>query len=370
MKNPTHILEVRNVVQVLVLGCGDVGFAVASELRRLGKEPVIVDKDERNVEQLRLLNFRALAGDFGSPEVLREAGIAGAEAVVVLAGEFAETKRALEAVKQAEKEIGIPPFVLVLVTDEVEVTEAGRLGARAVASNQTVTRVIMEQLWEVREMVKEGQLRGLLEGLRGRLAIVLRNDPSLDDLASGIAFKRYAKAFGLAADIVCRWEEFKWPEAVLVDSLNLRLKPAGMGFPEEEARFKEYSGHALIGVATHVGCTLPREILPTIVIDRHPVPASEVEARFCDIRLVGATSTLLTGYLKHAAIELDEPTATALAAGILDGTAVFTREAVEQDVEALTWLLPKVNMPLLRKLLFAETKQLKWRETSGFAGDK
>jgi Trk K+ transport system NAD-binding subunit len=60
----------------LVLGCGDIGFTVASELEKLGKEPVIVVPNELMVEQLKWLGFRALAGDFSSPEVLREAGMA------------------------------------------------------------------------------------------------------------------------------------------------------------------------------------------------------------------------------------------------------------------------------------------------------
>ena len=60
----------------LVLGCGDIGFTVASEPKKLGKEPVIVVPNELMVEQLKWLGFRASTGDFSSPEVLRGAGMA------------------------------------------------------------------------------------------------------------------------------------------------------------------------------------------------------------------------------------------------------------------------------------------------------
>ena len=57
----------------LVLGGGDIGFTVASEQKKLEKEPVSVVPNELMVEQLKWLGFRALAGGFSS---LREAGMA------------------------------------------------------------------------------------------------------------------------------------------------------------------------------------------------------------------------------------------------------------------------------------------------------
>ena len=102
------------------------------------------------------------------------------------------------------------------------------------------------------------------------------------------------------------------------------------------------------------------DILPTIIIDNHPVPLGEVRARFCDIRQVGATSTLLTNYLRHAAVELDGATATALTIDILSNTQSFTKGATLLDMEALEHLLLQANTDLLRRLYSRQTTE---RET-------
>lgn len=332
--------------EILVLGCGDVGFGVANKMKGLGVEPVIIDRDAAKVEMLRSLGYEAIRGDFGSPEVLRKAGIEHAEAVLITTRDFSASKQALKAIKKLETELGIKPVVIARVSDDVEVPEAKQLGASdALQSVQILANSLLKVVYDVKAMVKERQLRALLGELGvGRLAIVLQDEPNLDSLASAEAFKRYAKAFGVDSDIICRWEKFKWSESVFVVSLGLRLIPA------EGVKFEDYASFALVGVATHANCALPKDILPTIVIDNHPVPLGEVRARFCDIRPVGATSTLLTNYLKHAAVELDGATAAALAIGILSNTRSFTKGATLADMEALEHLLPLANADLLQRL--------------------
>jgi len=331
----------------LVLGCGDVGFAVANELKGLGIELAVIDRDAVKVEMLRELGYEAIRGDFGSPEVLRKAGIERAEAVLITARDFSATKQALKAIKKLEIDLEIKPVVIARVSEESEVPEVKRLGASdALPSVQVFVDSLLKTVYDVRAMAKERQLRALLRGLNvGRLAIVLRNDPSPDGIASGVAMKRYAKAFGVDADVIYAGPVSRQPERAMVRLLELELLPA------EKVKFEDYAGFALVGVATHANCALPRDILPTIVIDNHPVPLGEVRARFCDIKQVGATSTLLTNYLGHAAVELDEATATALAIGILSNTRSFTKGATPLDLDTLEYLLPRANTDLLQRLL-------------------
>lgn len=143
-----HILGVRNVMQVLVLGCGDVGFEVASRLKEKGMGVVIVDKDEDKVEILKP-TFHAFAGDFGSPEVLQGAGIENAKAVVITVSDFSEVKRALEAVSQIKAKRGIShrPHVLALIPHDYTEFEARRLGANDVVSSvQVIADAIVDKL--------------------------------------------------------------------------------------------------------------------------------------------------------------------------------------------------------------------------------
>lgn len=48
----------------LLLGCGDVGFVLASELKERGVELVVVDQNSEKVDQLKGLGFNAIVGDF------------------------------------------------------------------------------------------------------------------------------------------------------------------------------------------------------------------------------------------------------------------------------------------------------------------
>ncbi len=330
----------------LVLGCGDVGFAVASRLTKRGAEVAVVDRDASKVEQLKELGYQAFLGDFSSPDVLRKAGIERAEAVLITARDFSMTKQALKAIKKLEIDLGIKPVVIARVSDEVEVPEAKRLGASdALPSMQILANSLLKVVYDVKAMTKEKQLRTLLGELGvGRMAIMLRNDPSPDGVASGVAMKRYARAFGVDTDVIYAGPVSRQLGRAMVRLLELELLPA------EKVKFEDYAGFALVGVATHANCALPRDILPTIVIDNHPVPLGEVRARFCDIRQVGATSTLLTNYLRHAAVEFDGATATALAIGILSNTRSFTKGATLADMEALEHLLPRANADLLQRL--------------------
>jgi nanoRNase/pAp phosphatase (c-di-AMP/oligoRNAs hydrolase) len=130
----------------------------------------------------------------------------------------------------------------------------------------------------------------------------------------------------------------------LVNLLELRMLEAS------DIRFDDYRWFALVDVATRAHCALPPGMIPTIVIDHHAVPASEVEARVKDITPVAATSTILTNYLKFAGVRIDRPTATALLLGIFTDTMRFLRGFTPLDLQAFEYLWGLADRDLLRKL--------------------
>lgn len=142
----------------LVLGCGDIGFEVASRLKERGMEVVIVDRDEDKIEVLKPM-FHAFAGDPGSPEVLRGAGIENAGVVIVTLSNFSEVERALIAINQAKgKPWGIP-FVLALIPREDTEREARRLGADdVVPSTQTLADAIVDKLEKLKSRAFKEEL--------------------------------------------------------------------------------------------------------------------------------------------------------------------------------------------------------------------
>jgi len=95
---------------------------------------------------------------------------------------------------------------------------------------------------------------------------------------------------------------------------------------------------------------LPPETEVAVVMDHHP-PREPVEARFVDLRSnVGATSTLLTDYLKRLELEPSEELATGLLFGIRVDTNDFEREVCVEDFEAAAHLLRFANQDALQKI--------------------
>jgi len=329
-----------------VLGGGDVGFSVASKLKERGLELVVVDKDPKKIEWFGKLGFGTFMGDFCLPNVLKEAGISRAEVVLLMVPDFRVTERALGTINSLKVGLGIDPVVVTRVLDEEETVEAKRLGVSDVLpSSQILANFAISRFEELKGMAKEKRLRALLrEPSVGPIAIVLQTNPDPDGIASGVALKRYAKAFGIDADIIYDGEIGHPQNRALRNLLELNLRKA------EEVNFSGYNAFALVDVATHANCALPKDILPTIVIDHHSVPSSEVGARYQDITNVGSTSTLLTNYLRYAAVEVDRATAAALVIGILTDTQNFTRGATPTDFDAFEYLMKLADLDLVGRL--------------------
>jgi len=91
-----------------------------------------------------------------------------------------------------------------------------------------------------------------------------------------------------------------------------------------------------------------------IIIDHHP-PAKDLEAPFIDIRdNYGATSSMLTEYLRAAAIKPSSRLATALFYGIKTDTANFARASTANDIRAFKYLYPFVNLNIIKKIESSE----------------
>ena len=330
----------------LVLGCTDIGFEIATKLKERGAEVMMVEPDARNAERLgRTLSV--FQGDFTSPKVLEKAGIGKAEVVLIATPERSVIERTLAAVKRIKAEREIESIVLTLVPDELLEKWTKDLGADgSLPVTQSLARVAFERFEELKGMLKEKKLRALLSEKMGRMVIVIQTNPDPDSIASAAALKRYAKAFGVEADIAYDGEMGYPQNRTMKNLLELELLRA------EEVDFTKYSISALVDVATHANCALPKHVLPTVVIDHHSVPSSEVRARFQDITITGATSTLLTNYLRYAGVEIDRAMAAALALGIFTDTMNLTRNTTPLDFDALRFLVERADPYLLRRLQF------------------
>jgi nanoRNase/pAp phosphatase (c-di-AMP/oligoRNAs hydrolase) len=91
--------------------------------------------------------------------------------------------------------------------------------------------------------------------------------------------------------------------------------------------------------------------LPQLVIDHHPARQSSLMAAFHDVGgPAGATSTLVTRYLRAAKLVPSTHLATALFYGIKSDTRDLGRETDPADVECYNWLFPMIDKSALSRI--------------------
>jgi nanoRNase/pAp phosphatase (c-di-AMP/oligoRNAs hydrolase) len=194
-----------------------------------------------------------------------------------------------------------------------------------------------------------GALTSLLQALEtpGTLVILPHDNPDPDALASAAALEWLActllkkEAYIALGGIVGRAEN-----RAMLTYLNIGLVPVS------EVRFNGETQVALVDTQPgRPNNSLPEGVVPTAVIDHHPAYAAYPGVPFLDLReQYGATSTILTEYLREAKLALDPKIATALFYGIAAETQDLGREATAADIEAAHFLYPYTNKRRLAKI--------------------
>jgi nanoRNase/pAp phosphatase (c-di-AMP/oligoRNAs hydrolase) len=90
---------------------------------------------------------------------------------------------------------------------------------------------------------------------------------------------------------------------------------------------------------------------PELVIDHHPARAASARCAFHDVGgSVGATSTMVTTYIRAARLRPSTALATALFYGIKSDTRDLGREVDLVDVDCYNWLFPMVDKQALSEI--------------------
>jgi nanoRNase/pAp phosphatase (c-di-AMP/oligoRNAs hydrolase) len=190
------------------------------------------------------------------------------------------------------------------------------------------------------------ELRRVHESAK-KMLILLHDNPDPDSIASALGLRTLLKRNKQTAIIGHLGESISRPENLamieIMDIDLVKLDPDAL---------KDFDSIALVDVQPPYF----RDLLPEVdtVIDHHPSVGSYT-AKFVEIKAEeGATSTIITEYLRAAQIEISERLATALLYGIKTDTVSLNRDANEDDLEAFTFLYPMANLALLRKIERAE----------------
>ena len=194
----------------------------------------------------------------------------------------------------------------------------------------------------------------LLEAVQGadNCLVVTHDDPDPDAIASAVALAYLLdQRLGLKATLGYGGIIGRAENKAMVRLLAIEIHPL------HKLELRGYDAVALVDAQPGAGnVALPEEITPTILIDHHSDGQSDMRGvPFADVRSgCGATSTILTGYLKAAALSPDRRTATALFYGIKSDTMGLARGAVEADVDAYLYLLPRADTQILAQIEYAQ----------------
>ena len=181
----------------------------------------------------------------------------------------------------------------------------------------------------------------------GPLVILPHDNPDPDALASAAALKYLVgRLLKKEAHIVLGGIVGRAENRAMLTYLNITLVPVS------EVRFDGEVQVALVDTQPgRSNNSLPENVTPSVVIDHHPAYADYPGVAFLDLRdQYGATSTILTEYLRESNLEVEGKIATALFYGITAETQDLGREATPADIDAAHFLYPHANKRRLAKI--------------------
>jgi nanoRNase/pAp phosphatase (c-di-AMP/oligoRNAs hydrolase) len=193
------------------------------------------------------------------------------------------------------------------------------------------------------------RLRRMVHAAREhRRALVLTHDnPDPDAVASacGLAWLLERTA-GIEAQAGYGGVIGRAENKALIKILHLPIQPLS------RLPTREFDLICLVDTQPEVGnYSLKDAPFPNLVIDHHPARPQSARSMFHDVGgPAGATSTLVTQYLRAAKLAPPPPLATALFYGIKTDTRDLGREVEGGDIDCYNWLFPLVDKTALSRI--------------------
>lgn len=332
-----------------ILGCGTYGKEVAQRLSEEGHEVVVYENDEKILNLLKQINHnvRAVLGNPISPSASH---LEGASVVAIMGRDH---KTNLAVLKEVRKHYP-DKYIITIAHNLEEATLLRERGANVVIeSSALLAKSVLEELEAGAQRQAATSLAKEIKGAedtRG-LAIFLQDNPDPDAIASGLALKRIAEKCEVESKIYYGGNIGHQQNRALVNLLGTEL--IQLTTDREVKEVLSNAGKvALVEASTPSrNNILPEEFVPDIIVDHHQTDISTVKGHFVDIEdKIGATSTIMTRYLRLFGIKPDAPLATALLYGIKVDTLGFTRNTTAQDMAAVAYLSPLIDHNLLKEV--------------------
>ena len=333
----------------VIFGCGSAGNTVVDALNKAGKEVLIVDKNEKALSPWKEQHVNVIASDIYSFN-LDSPFCKSANIFVILTG---DSKSNLLLVKKIKKEMP-NKFVLVRASDQDEADDLEANGADMILqTGKVLAQTILPKLEAVEMKQSAFTLVDIIKESNGKeLTIFLQDNPDPDAIASGLTLKHISKFYDVESNIYYGGDISHQKNKTLINLLNIDLIKAKT--KEEVMQIVRSAGKiALIEASIpSKNNILPEEgVIPNLIFDHHQVDMSSVKGDFIDIQpKIGATSTIMTKYIRQLNIKPTSQLATALLYGIRTDTNGFTRNTTSDDLSAASYLSPLVDVSILSQL--------------------
>jgi nanoRNase/pAp phosphatase (c-di-AMP/oligoRNAs hydrolase) len=294
--------------------------------------PLWIVERPRLRARIRAHGGEALAGRLDEEAVYRRAFRSGAEPVL-LAVERARQARVIAAIRK------VAPAAPLVVLGDAAAVEAEPMVTLPPA--RVTTGMLEPALERAVTRAKVARVREHF-GRAERVLIMMQDDPDPDAIASALGLKMLLGRAKSAATIAT-FGTIRRPEnramTRILDIDVEQVKPRAL---------EEYDMIAMVDTQPAIFEEALGEI--DLVIDHHP-EETPVRARLKDVRpSYGATSTILTEYLRAADVKIRERLATALLYGIKADTLHLERGATRADMDAFAFLHAHANHNALRRI--------------------
>jgi len=182
------------------------------------------------------------------------------------------------------------------------------------------------------------------------LVILTHDNPDPDSIAAALGLRRIFEREGIKTvmalgGIIGRAENRAMVRELAIDLVPFERLDRG-ATPDQTPLF------ALVDTQPGTGNnSLPPEIPADIVVDHHPARGEAPDAAWWDVRPnVGATATLVYGYLRALDIPIDPQLATAFLYALKSETRDLTREAGDAERQAFLELFAQADLQRLQAI--------------------
>ncbi len=193
---------------------------------------------------------------------------------------------------------------------------------------------------------RSDRLLAVLEPFR-RVVVVSHVNPDPDSLASMLGIKALVEAKQAGKPVILTVDGMiaRSENRAMVELIPIPLVPV------EDVEIGPETALVMVDTQPRTGRRHSEAAFPQVIIDHHETGGDTEGALFRDIRVhLGATSTMVTGYLLEQGVPTSAELATALLYGIDSETTGYPREAGSLDDGALIWLFPRADKDLLAQI--------------------